>query len=161
MSKNAIVILVIIIILIGGYWLWQRPFKPMMDEPTSGDVNPLRVAQGAIYAPDQKPGNEVVIGLASLKDGGYVVIHEESEGKPGSIIGSSALLDSGDHNNTGITLLRPSVNGEGLFAMLHKDNGDGIFNPADDAPISGSDGNSIMMRFLIDETADAPGAITL
>lgn len=160
MNKNIVIILVIIIIIIVGYWLWQSTTKPVKEEPTNGEINPLRIEENAIYAPDQKPGSEVVIGLATFKDGGYVVVHEESEGKPGSIVGTTTLLDAGSHNNIDVTLSRPSVNGEGLFAMLHKDNGDGTFNAADDTPINGSDGNVIMMRFLIDGGADAPGAVT-
>lgn len=161
MNKNAITVFIIIIIVIVGYWFWQNPTEPMMDEPVDENSNALRVEENAIYAPDQKPANEVVIGLAVLKDGGYVVIHEESDGKPGVIVGTSALLEAGSHNNLGVGLSRSSANGEGLFAMLHKDNGDGVFSAENDVPITGSTGDIIMMRFLIDETADAPPAITL
>lgn len=50
-----------------------------------------------------------------------------------------------------VMLSRPSVDGENLFAMLHQDNGDGVFNLSDDAPIKDDEGNIVVVKFMIDK----------
>ncbi len=158
MGKFTILIIIIILVLAGYFALRGNN---LAEEPTGNTISPLIIGDNAIFAPDQKPGSDVNIGLAVFGEEGYVVIHEDSNGAPGKIIGSSELMMVGESQNVEIELSRLSRNGENLFAMLHKDNGDGSFNPAEDAPVVDETGNIILMRFLISEEATEPGAVSL
>jgi len=137
----------------------------LMPEPPIGDsgdtTEPLLVGNNAIFVSDAKPATRVKIGFAILAGGGYVVIHEESGGKPGAIVGNSNTLPQGERRDFEATLSRESVDGETLYAMLHSDNGDGAFNAADDPPIRDDQGNIVLMKFQVSSSAEESGAISL
>ena len=78
--------------------------------------------------------------------------------EPTESVGSTSQLLIGDNE---MPLSRESVDGEVLYAMLHFDNGDGVFNPAEDSPIIDDQGNIILMRFQVSESATEPDAISL
>ena len=95
-----------------------------------------------------------------------MVIHEAKDARVGGVIGESDLLAAGEAKKLPpILLSRKTLDGETLFAMLHRDNGDKTFNPQDDVPITDTDSESnpfIMMQFMIDkEAVDEPGAVSL
>lgn len=96
-----------------------------------------------IEAIDQSVMGKVAILSAALKQNGYVVIHKEEKGKPGKIIGVSKMLTPGLYSNSSLTLTENVMPGEGLVAMLHADNGDGVFSAASDTPMKG-DGMMMM-----------------
>ncbi|TSC77063.1 MAG: Uncharacterized protein G01um101431_246 [Parcubacteria group bacterium Gr01-1014_31] len=126
-------------------------------DTTAGFSAGAKVGPNAIYAADQKPGTQLTVGMVSLEAAGYVVIHADNEGKPGPILGQSALLSSGVSNNVTVTLPQTVANGVQLHAMPHRDDGDGIFDAAKDAPIKDTLGNVISMMFAIDaQAAEAP-----
>lgn len=122
----------------------------------------LRIGENAIYLADQKPGNMVNVSMAVLGGKGYVVIHETKDGKPGKVLGASALLDAGENLNVPISLSAPLVDGQAYVAMLHIDDGDGKFDAAKDAPAKneGSD-SAIMMEFEADTEADSGAEIVI
>ncbi len=104
-----------------------------------------------LEADNQIPGNHVVVREADILDtgfsdpAGYVHIHEtKNDGTPGrvispdiplkgypqrprSIIGKSSLI-SGENKNVIDQLNRATKEGEVLFPMLHRDNGNGKFD---------------------------------
>ncbi len=122
----------------------------------------LIIGRNAIYVADQAPSGQIAIGFVVLEKPGFVVIHEEKGGKPGAILGVSNLIGSGETNNfPPILLSRTARDGETLFAMLHRDDGDSAFNPAKDAPVRDAGGEPLMMQFLIDREAALPDAIKL
>lgn len=122
---------------------------------------PLLVGDNAIYVSDAMPAVSVQVGFAVLAEGGYVVMHEDSEGKPGAIIGNSDVLSQGESQDFEVMLSRESVDGETLYAMLHSDNGDGAFNPAEDKPIKDDQENVVLMRFQVSSDAEESGVISL
>ena len=136
-------------------------FGTFIVETSSGDSSTLRVGENGLYVPDQKPDEEINANLVFMKEDGFVVIHESNNGSPGTIIGSSAVLQSGDSNNVTIELSRVTADNESLIAMLHKDNGDGEFNPSEDSPVVDEQGNVIQMNFQISSNAEDSGAISL
>lgn len=105
----------------------------------------------------KEPGESVIIDSVEIKNGGYVVIHEsiyreeDVIREPGDIIGSSALLLPGESQDILVELERTTKDGEEFIAMLHHDNGDGIFVAADDVPIKDENGDIVLMPFLIAE----------
>ncbi len=126
----------------------------IVDTSTTGI--PLLLGNNAIYVPDQKPGKTITVHTAVFGEKGFVVIHQDAAGKPGTILGSSRLLGTGSSEAIEITLSRESKNGEALYAMLHADDGDGKFDANKDKPILDDDGNQVMMRFVIDVNALPP-----
>jgi hypothetical protein len=95
---------------------------------------------------------KVIILSAALKENGYVVIHKEEKGKPGPIIGVSNMIAPGLYSNRSVVLTEGVAQGDILYAMLHADNGDGIFTPKDDAPVNGDEmmmmSGSNMIKFV-------------
>lgn len=167
-STPLVVVLVILLVSVVGYFAFVRG-PTTEEEPTtqapisdSGDtVAPLLVGSNAIYVSDVKPSASVKVGFATLTGGGYVVVHEDREGKPGAIIGNSDILPQGESRDFGVTLSRESVDTETLYAMLHSDNGDGIFNPSEDSPIKDDQGNVVLMKFQVSNSAEEAGAVSL
>lgn len=167
-SKPLIVILVILLVSVAGYFAFVRgpaveeePIKQVPISDSGDEAAPLLVGNNAIYVSDVKPAASVKVGFATLAGGGYVVIHEDGEGKPGAILGSSDILPQGESRNFEATLSRESVDAETLYAMLHSDNGDGTFNPSDDPPIKDDQGNIILMKFQVSNSAEEAGAVSL
>src|SRR3989338_264490 len=162
MSKILISIMTVALLAVGvGYFFWyaddSRQENPLV-EPTpenSEEASGLRIGSNAIYVPDQLPGKEVVIGFVSLEAEGFVAVYEAVDEKPGTLVGSSGLLPAGETGNNipPISLVREMVHGETFIAALYRDNGNGVFDPAQDAPITDEDGESFAMQFMIDRDA--------
>ena len=86
---------------------------------------------------------------------GFVVIHESNDqAKPGKIIGSSQLLAAGKTENFSVTSETLKA-GQDYFAMLHFDNGDGIFDASSDPAVTDSDGNIVLMKYEVSGRGDA------
>ena len=157
MRKTTLTILIILIIAFGVRY-WQKKQTPLKSSPN--ETNSLVIGKNAIYATEQKPGNKLMVEFALLAAPGFVVIHENNTGQPGKISGVSALLAPGKTQGVLITLGRGTKNQETLFAMLHRDNGDGVFDQTSDPPIL-ENGEPVMMEFAIDEGAQYPGDVKL
>jgi hypothetical protein len=154
-SAAIVIILVVLVAAVGLYFMYMQP---VADDGTAAKdtTSTLLVGENAIYVATQHPDEHVHVSMSVLKSGGYVVVHANNEGKPGSILGNSSLLPAGGSENFDVELSRSSKDGEIMHAMLHMDNGDGIFNAADDAPIKDIDGNIIMMQFSVSKDAEEP-----
>lgn len=156
MHKKAIIIIFILAFVGSIYVSAQQAAVPV--NVSSGS---LRIGENAIFISDQKPANTVAVGFAYLADSGYVAIHQiKSDGSPGVFLGTSGVLSRGETSSFFIGLSRRSINGEELLAMLHRDNGDGAFDAAQDLPVKDTGGNVIMMKFLVSDTAEQPGAVS-
>lgn len=102
-----------------------------------------------IFLSGQTAGSGAInITLAALAQSGYVIIHKEENGQPGTIIGASALLTAGSHENVEIAPNFPLVAGEAYYAMIHFDDSDGFYLVDNDLPARDSQGNPIAMRFI-------------
>lgn len=99
----------------------------------------------AIKVEGQDVGTTVTVELATLDKPGFVIIHEDTNGTPGKIVGMSALLQPGE--NPGVKVTSKVENDMKYWAMLHADNGDGTFIAADDAPMTNADGNVVMKQY--------------
>ena len=121
----------------------------------------MRVGDNAIYVSDQKPGTYVVVDLVVISKKGFVVIYDDADGKPGSVIGNTKILPEKESRGVIAGLVRPVSHGEALFAILYEDSGDGIFSPNLDSPLRDDEGNMISMQFYIDRNASAPQDINI
>jgi len=124
------------------------------DEGQGADTMLMRLEGNAIYVAPQKPAAEIKVTVVNLKEAGYVVVHEVEDGKPGKIVGSSAILPSGEHQMVPVTLASSYEDGAKLVAMLHVDNGDSSFDAANDLPAKDEFQNVVQMEF--DISVDAP-----
>ena len=147
-------------------------FRGDRKEPTpTGDTSGLIVGRNAIYVAEQAPSRTVLVAVARLEKPGFVVIHEDNAGplrrsfneasKPGKILGTSGVLPAGETKNlTPIALSRMTKDGETLYAMLHFDDGDGVFDPSKDKPaIDSISKEPVMMIFTVSTDASAPAAV--
>ncbi len=141
-----------------GYYFRYYPFSKT-DKISSG----LLLSQNAIYVQDQPPGQTITVTFAALEEAGFVVIHEGKDAGVGAVIGKSNLLLRGETENLPpIVLSRKTLDGETLFAMLHRDNGDKTFNMQEDIPITDSEADPLMMQFMIDKEAlEQPEEVSL
>ena len=127
----------------------------------TGNSTGLMVGSNAIYVAEQAPARAVSIAVVQFEKPGFVVIHEDSADKPGNILGTSGILPAGETKNLApITLSRTTKDGETLYAMLHFDDGNGVFDLAKDKPALDSVGNEpVMMIFTISADASVPDAV--
>jgi hypothetical protein len=98
-----------------------------------------------------------VLVASAVSDGpGWATIHEQTGGTVGADIGH-ALLSSGTNQNITVTLNRPAIDGEMLYAMLHTDLGTvGTYEfPGVDAPVSVS-GDIVMTPFVVTVPSGTP-----
>lgn len=101
----------------------------------------------AIAVSDQLPGVRVEIPLVTLAADGWVVIHEDLDGKPGRILGAQRF-NAGQNQTGAVDLLRGIEGGRVYYAMLHADDGDRAFDHTRDLPLRDPQGNVIVMRFV-------------
>ncbi|HEY4486269.1 MAG TPA: hypothetical protein VJB70_00860 [Candidatus Paceibacterota bacterium] len=169
-------ILLFVVIIVGVVWysgiIDFSKFVPEQEPVVSGDVaepegagstmpvDPVsgfaRLEANALYIAEQWPGKELVANIVNLESPGYVAIHELVDGKPGAIIGSSALIKDVEGKNVKVVLKRAVKDGEEFMAMLHNEKGGGGFDPAVDLPVLGRDGSPIHMMFQVNAEASDP-----
>ena len=93
----------------------------------------------SIGVSDQKVlGSKVTLESVQIDKAGYVVMHKVVDGKPGSVVGNSALF-LGKVQNLEVEVAGYEDEKE-LIAMLHYDNGDGVYEfPGADGPVKVND----------------------
>ncbi|MDP3685350.1 MAG: hypothetical protein Q8R32_00795, partial [bacterium] len=106
----------------------------------------------------QAAGTSVTVDKAMLAKNGFIAIHTDDKGKPGPVIGNSALLKPGPNTAIAVKLSRRTRNGETLYAMLHTDvNGNGVYEfPGADVPTTDSTGAVIAPSFTIGTASSSP-----
>lgn len=132
--KNDIFLLVTVVVFVavlGVYFL-------AVPRPSELAYVPVEVEVGSITVTDQSDLNQVVLERVELSEGGFVTIHESltaaGGGAPAAIIGTSAYLEPGTHENVGINLTQEMVPGFPYITILHVDNGDQSYETNDDLP---------------------------
>ncbi len=84
-------------------------------------------------------GTKVVVDEVSYDQAGLVVIHKEADGKPGPVIGWTAI-QPGTSTNVEVSLSETVADGQKLFAILHADAGTvGQFEGDQDAAVKVDD----------------------
>ncbi|WP_083405298.1 DUF7282 domain-containing protein [Haloferax larsenii] len=89
----------------------------------TGEVTTLTVSEtppptaSVVFDNQTTDGASVTVANATLSDGGFVAIHNES----GAIVGASAYLAPGTHTNVSVVLDTPVVENTTLTAMPHLD----------------------------------------
>lgn len=116
--------------------------------PTNGIGNSIEVI-------DQLASINAAIASVTLTNEGWVVIHEDREGKPGNVLGA-AWLPGGSHQNVTVDLLRAMEAGRRYYAILHHEvdgEGNHRFDLGKDLPLQNAEGKIITVSF---ETISSP-----
>lgn len=171
MNKLFVVVLAIIIVSGGAYYflgtgvnddqgngLEEEADTPNiygMPAPLEGEASLTgRAEENMVVVSEQRPGANITGSLIVLAAPGYLVIHEDTNGEPGAILGTSALVRAGENTNVQVKLSRPARDKETLHAMLHfEKGGNTAFAATEDTPVPSSLGGPISGWFLISSEA--------
>ncbi|MFA6072169.1 MAG: hypothetical protein WC810_26690 [Janthinobacterium sp.] len=129
--------------------------KALETKPATAPI--VLVGGNAINVDDHQAGSKIAsVSFAILEKPGFVVIHKEVNNQPGTVIGNSVMLPQGKSNNITIILTESLTTNSNYYAMLHVDQGDGVYTKVDeDLPAKDALGNVVMMKF----TASAEPAV--
>lgn len=98
----------------------------------------MKLGENAIVVMEQRLNDEVLVTAINLEKPGFVIVHRDVDGKPGAVIGVSKWFPAGQYANEDIGLTESLQAGMDYYAMLHNDDGNGIFDPNDDMPVESS-----------------------
>lgn len=159
MSVKTLFILAVLLVALGGAAFLSRDGG----EGPGFDASALGIGANAIYVAEQTPGPSIVVSIVRLEKPGYVVIHEDAAGAPGTILGASSLLPAGEAEDLpAIELSRSTRDGETVYAMLHADDGDGAFDATRDMPVLDTvSGAPMMMIVTVSRDAADAGEVSL
>ncbi len=124
------------------------------DDMSATDTIDTTAEGNRVVMTDQFPGNVVYISSVQLASPGWVEIHADNNGQPGSILGSM-YYEKGINPGGKITLSKPTVEGGIYYAMLHSDDGDKKFDATKDLPLKDSKGAIIMKIFHASASVEA------
>ncbi len=152
--------MIIAAVIVGGA-LFFRGSREGSGSPR--DSAGLVIGVNAIYVAEQAPSRTLSVAVVHLEKPGFVAIHEDAAGAPGGILGVSGALPAGETNKVAaIPLSRLTRDGETLYAMLHLDDGDGVFNAVKDKPaLDSTHALPVMMIVTVSAEATEPGAVSL
>jgi hypothetical protein len=135
------------------YLRGQAPSEIPAQEPAPEESLGLRVGPNALVVQDQRPGKAILVSFVGIEGSGFVTIHADGGGKPGDLLGVSALVAEGATDES-VKLSRATRDGETLYAVLRKDDGDGMFDASDDEIVKDFQGNDLVAVFTTSK--DAP-----
>lgn len=86
-----------------------------------------------IIVTDQKAGARVVVDGINVSQPVWVVVSEDSNGRPARILGAQ-VFKPGEYIGE-VALLRATIPGNVYHAIIYTDNGDGVFDYKEDSPM--------------------------
>ena len=129
----------IIIVIALGAWMFMR---------SRTTQNPTASMQSSIMVSDQAASSvSVNIDSVTLAVAGFIEIHADVNGAQAAYVGSSKVFAAGTYTNQSIIMT--TTPGAYYWAMLHADDGNGIFEAAKDLPIMNDAGEPVMARFQV------------
>lgn len=137
---------------LGSYYVWdnkdgREARKDAMEKTSESDEQTgMAQSKNTITVNDQFAGFTVSVDKLTLDTDGWVVIHEDIDGKPGAILGASRR-DAGTYEKVEIELVRNTEEGSTYYAMLHTDDGDRQFDHTKDLAITAGEGQPVMTAF--------------
>ena len=114
--------------------------------------------EDAVTASDQAAADgTVTVDLVSATESGWIVIHAQTDGGPGPVIGFAAI-EVGNNANVAVEIDLDQATGT-LYAMLHLDVGAaGEYEfPGEDPPVFDADGNVVLAPFTLLEAQASAG----
>lgn len=111
---------------------------------------PILFGKDALLVDDQMVNESIEVRLLALSKRGFVVVQDDEQG-PGSVVGTSELLDAGRKRSVKIPLTKDLIAGY-AFVSLYRDDGDGRFDIETDIPIRGPGLAPVQQRVLLTES---------
>ena len=115
------------------------------DEAPELSYAPVDVGGGSLEVPSGQTSLTEVSVNANLARAGFVTIHRSVGPAPGPVMGTSSLLPEGEQTSI-IKINGEMIPGYTYIALLHVDNGDGVFVATDDMPVQ-VDGTVVRVDF--------------
>ena len=120
----------------------------------------MKLGENAIVVLEQRLTDSVEVNAINLEKSGFVIIHRDAGGKPGAVIGVSKWFGAGQYANEDIGLTESLQEGMDYYAMLHNDDGNGIFDPKNDMPVESS-GEPMYGIFQASKNAPDPKGVQI
>ena len=121
------------------------------DDAAQGDEEDVTALAPSLVVEDQtvREDGSVLIARAVSPVNGWVVIHADDSGRPGTVIGYAPVA-AGDTRALAVPIDSNAVTAT-LFAMLHVDEGTaGTYEfPGDDVPLTDAQGNPVVAAFAV------------
>ena len=168
MNKKVVYLIVGLIIVIIALFVFNKILKeeviedPIVKETPSEELAET-ISVNNLVVPNQAPGTEVFVEKILFKtdgNGGFVTIHRvNEEGETGEIMGVSSYFEPGVTENILVVLNEGETIDVPLemVAMLHTDDGDGVWTSETDIPLLDDEGNIVQVFFTMDNLEDVPG----
>ena len=135
----------------GFVWLrnWAEPVPSFAIAANTSDA--IRVVDQEPYNDEVIIENRIYATGVSLSLPGFVAVYETPFDKYGTLVGTSRFLPAGKHAYVPVDLVKEYKPGQRLYAILHQDTGDAIYNLVQDPTIKDQYGREIVDSFLIRE----------
>ncbi|MDD4988833.1 MAG: hypothetical protein PHV42_00190 [Candidatus Pacebacteria bacterium] len=153
-SKNMIIgVVVVIIVLALGTYLLTRNSSTSNTEASPSPTEMTSVGGDKVSVGDQFPGSKLYLDSVTFANGGWVVVHESTNGQSGKIIGE-AYFPAGTNPGSVDLGNNKLVAGNEYVVMLHSDDGDKKFDATKDLPLTDDQGNIIMKVIKASKTPE-------
>jgi LPXTG-motif cell wall-anchored protein len=129
--------------------------------PAAPAAAPAPQASGSVDASDQAiSNNSITVANVNAGQDGWIVAHLDEGGKPGKVLGQTAVK-KGDNKNVVIALSESVPVGGKLWPMLHIDAGTiGTYEfPGPDSPVKDAAGAIVMKQIMVTAAGNAPAAL--
>ena len=141
------------LIALGLYFgvIWLRSWaNPVPDFAIAADVNSfVRVVDQKPYSDGVIIENRIYVTEAELAQPGFVAVYENPFDKYGTLVGASRFLPAGRYAYVPVDLVKEYQPGIWLYAILHKDTGDAIYNLVQDFVVKDDQGGEVVDGFRI------------
>ncbi|MBI4119185.1 MAG: hypothetical protein HY452_02905 [Parcubacteria group bacterium] len=141
------------LIALGLYFgvVWLRSWaEPTPSFAIAAGVEPLvKIIDQEPYSDDVIIENRIYVNKVVLNQPGFVAVYENPYDKYGTLVGTSRFLPAGEHAYVSVDLVKKYQPGTRLYAVLHKDTGDAIYNLVQDPTLKDKRGLDILDDFRI------------
>ena len=118
MNRRTLISAVVLLSIVAGLAL----AGPVAAQET-GTANETGNETASVVYEDQEINSSVTVAEATLPEGGFVAVYNES----GGYVGSSGYLDAGTHENVTVELEREFTRAQVSYAQAYTDDGDESF----------------------------------
>jgi hypothetical protein len=109
----------------------------------------LRIVDQKPYSDNVIIENRIYVTDVTLSWPGFVAVYENPFDKYGTLVGTSRFLPAGKYQYVPVDLVKEYKEGQRLYVLIHKDNGDSIYNLVQDPVVKDSKGVEVMADFVI------------
>ena len=150
--KKILIILVVLVVMVSVGYSWFKSYQAAnnaTDAAFSKEGWRIRVVDQKPYSDGVIIENRIYATDVSLAWPGFVAVYENPNDKYGTLVGTSGFLTAGRHMYVPVDLVKSYKPGQKLYAILHKDTGDGIYNLVQDPPVKDKNGPGVTDEFMI------------